>query len=48
MSQDTIRIGLIGAGGNVRSRHIRGFREQANVEIVSVANRLCRLRPGHR
>lgn len=39
MTQDTIRIGLIGAGGNVRSRHIPGFRQQANVEIVSVANR---------
>ena len=39
MSQDTIRIGLIGAGGNVRSRHIPGFRAQSNVEIVSVANR---------
>ena len=39
MTQDTLRIGLIGAGGNVRSRHIPGFREQANVEIVSVANR---------
>ena len=39
MSQDTIRIGLIGAGGNVRSRHIPGFREQAGVDIVSVANR---------
>ncbi len=39
MTQDTIRIGLIGAGGNVRSRHIPGFRKQANVEIVSVANR---------
>ena len=39
MTQDTIRIGLIGAGGNVRSRHIPGFRAQSNVEIVSVANR---------
>ena len=39
MTQDTIRIGLIGAGGNVRTRHIPGFREQENVEIVSVANR---------
>jgi predicted dehydrogenase len=39
MTQNTIRIGLIGAGGNVRSRHIPGFRAQPNVEIVAVANR---------
>ncbi|HKK29605.1 MAG TPA: Gfo/Idh/MocA family oxidoreductase, partial [Alphaproteobacteria bacterium] len=39
MPQDTLRIGLIGAGGNTRSRHIPGFREQEGVEIVSVANR---------
>ena len=39
MSDQTIRIGLIGAGGNTRSRHSPGFREQSNVEIVGVANR---------
>ena len=39
MSQDTIRIGLIGAGGNTRSRHIPGFQAQKGVELVTVANR---------
>ena len=39
MGQETIRVGLIGAGGNTRSRHIPGFREQAGVELVAVANR---------
>jgi predicted dehydrogenase len=39
MSKDTIRIGLIGAGGNTRDRHIPGFREQSNIEITAVANR---------
>ncbi|MDA0341427.1 MAG: Gfo/Idh/MocA family oxidoreductase [Proteobacteria bacterium] len=36
---DTIRIGLIGAGGNTRSRHIPGFKGQEGVELVTVANR---------
>jgi predicted dehydrogenase len=36
---DKIRIGLIGAGGNTRSRHIPGFKAIEGVEIVSVANR---------
>ena len=35
----TIRVGLVGAGANTRLRHIPGFREQAEVELVSVANR---------
>ncbi|MBT5110863.1 MAG: Gfo/Idh/MocA family oxidoreductase, partial [Rhodospirillaceae bacterium] len=39
MSEDTIRIGFIGAGGNTRDRHIPGFLKQSNVEFVSVANR---------
>lgn len=39
MAQDTIRVGLIGAGGNTRSRHIPGLKEQDGVEIVAVANR---------
>jgi len=34
-----IRVGLVGAGGNTRLRHIPGFREQEGVRIVSVANR---------
>ena len=39
MSQEPIRVGLIGAGGNVRSRHIPGFRGVEDCEIVAVANR---------
>ncbi|MBM85510.1 MAG: hypothetical protein CMM47_05765 [Rhodospirillaceae bacterium] len=34
-----IRIGLIGAGANTRSRHIPGFKKIHDVEVVSVANR---------
>lgn len=34
-----LRIGLVGAGANTRSRHIPGFRAIPGVEIVSVANR---------
>lgn len=36
---DKIRIGLIGAGGNTRSRHIPGFQKIAGVELATVANR---------
>ena len=39
MADDTIRIGLVGAGGNTTLRHIPGFQEIEGVEIVSVANR---------
>ncbi|MDD4889034.1 MAG: Gfo/Idh/MocA family oxidoreductase [Phycisphaerae bacterium] len=35
----TIRIGIIGAGGNTRSRHIPGLRAVEGVRIVCVANR---------
>ena len=34
-----LRIGIIGAGGNTRLRHIPGFRAIAGVEIVAVCNR---------
>ncbi len=34
-----LRIGLIGAGANTRSRHIPGFRALENVELVAVCNR---------
>jgi predicted dehydrogenase len=34
-----LRIGLIGAGGNTRARHIPGLRAIADVEIVAVCNR---------
>lgn len=36
---EKLRIGLIGAGGNMRARHIPGFRELPDVEIVAVCNR---------
>jgi predicted dehydrogenase len=36
---DRIRIGIVGAGSNTRSRHIPGLRAQQGVEIVSVCNR---------
>lgn len=36
---DKLRIGLIGAGGNTRAKHIPGFQALDNVEIVVVANR---------
>lgn len=39
MAEDTIRVGLIGAGGNVRNRHIPGFRKVRDCEIVAVSNR---------
>lgn len=39
MAEDTIRIGLVGAGGNTTLRHIPGFQAIEGVEIVSVANR---------
>ena len=39
MMNGIIRVGLIGAGANTRLRHIPGFREQRDVEIVAVANR---------
>ena len=39
MSDDTLRVGFIGAGGNTRLHHIPKLRAQAGVELVSVANR---------
>lgn len=39
MTVSTIRIGIIGAGANTRSRHIPELRRIPGVEIVSVANR---------
>jgi len=39
MANNVIRVGLIGAGGNPRSRHIPGFKKQQGVELVAVANR---------
>src|SRR5262245_33832675 len=34
-----LRVGLVGAGGNTRTRHIPGLRAVAGVEIVAVCNR---------
>ena len=39
MSDKPVRIGLVGAGGNTRTRHIPGLKAIPGVEIVSVANR---------
>jgi predicted dehydrogenase len=39
MAGEEIRVGLIGAGGNVRNRHIPGFQDVEGLEIVGVANR---------
>jgi len=34
-----LRVGLIGAGGNTRARHITGLRAVPDVELVAVCNR---------
>jgi predicted dehydrogenase len=39
MSDTTIRLGLIGAGGNTRARHIPGFQKLDGIEFSAVANR---------
>ena len=39
MTSSVLRVGLIGAGGNTRSRHIPGLRAVPGVEIVAVCNR---------
>jgi predicted dehydrogenase len=39
MAGETIRIGLLGAGGNTRLRHIPGFQAIDGVEVVAVCNR---------
>jgi predicted dehydrogenase len=39
MAGEDIRVGLIGAGGNARNRHIPGFHKVKRVEIVGVVNR---------
>ena len=35
---EQIRVGLIGAGGNTKSRHIPGFIKQKGIQLLSVAN----------
>ncbi|NQT94731.1 MAG: Gfo/Idh/MocA family oxidoreductase [Lentisphaerae bacterium] len=37
--RETIRVGIVGAGANTRSRHIPGLQAIDGVEVVSVANR---------
>ncbi len=39
MNDSVIRVGLIGAGGNMRNRHIPGFKKLSGVELAAVANR---------
>ncbi len=39
MADETVRVGIVGAGNNTRVRHIPGLREVSGVEIVSVSNR---------
>ena len=39
MSEQPIRIGLIGAGANTRLHHIPGFQAIDGVELVAVCNR---------
>jgi predicted dehydrogenase len=39
MSASVIRVGVVGAGGNTRLRHIPGLQAIPGVEVVSVANR---------
>ena len=39
MAQETIKVGIIGAGGNTTSRHIPGLQAIEGVEIVGVCNR---------
>ncbi|MER3404553.1 MAG: hypothetical protein C4289_04790 [Chloroflexota bacterium] len=38
VAQSTIRIGIVGAGGIVRQRHIPGLRKIPDVAIVAVCN----------
>ena len=39
MAQQTVKVGIIGAGGNTRSRHIPGLQAIEGVEIIGVGNR---------
>ena len=39
MASQQVRLGIVGAGANTRSRHIPGFQAIDGVEIVAVANR---------
>jgi predicted dehydrogenase len=39
MGEQTVRIGIVGAGANTRARHLPGFAQIPEVELVAVANR---------
>lgn len=39
MTATPVRVGIVGAGANTRTRHIPGFRKIPGVEIVGVVNR---------
>ena len=39
MNQNTIRLGIVGAGKNMMDRHIPNFRAMEEVEIIGVCNR---------
>ncbi len=39
MSKSTLRVGLIGAGGNTRTRHIPGLLALPDVQLAAVCNR---------
>jgi predicted dehydrogenase len=39
MNQDTIRVGVVGAGRNTTEKHIPGLQAIAGVQVVSVCNR---------
>ncbi len=39
MAQQTVKVGIIGAGGNTRSKHIPGLQAIEDVEIIGVCNR---------
>ncbi len=39
MTDQTIRVGFVGAGNNTRRRHIPGFQALPAIELVAVANR---------
>ena len=39
MTQDELRIGIVGAGQIARNRHLPGFRQLPDVRVVAVCNR---------
>ena len=39
MPEDTIRVGILGAGGIARGRHLPGFQKVDGVKVVAVSNR---------